>query len=446
MEVSADADISGIEVVVSLQDFSPVFESRRVDSQSVVVERVVNDIAVLCSLVDGNGVCLGVYNIEVGTEVHESRAFLEVTELCALVAESEEHISLGIVCVNLGALLIEYRPHSVRTDSDIHYRGRTCDNIAAALCCGVVKRNFAGRNEEAVSRRDIVACGVHSLYGSVVRIAAFDSADKVGIIHAVGCNPDIALIVNREVVVLRGDVGDGNRIREEHTADTHCERHGNFLCTYESLEVAVLIECENAGICSRGNDIHSARVGYAYGNRRKYSIFAHDIRCRCAYGADEVAEQVKYNYSCVLLVADIDVFIVYKCTHRLGEAVGNTVLVIEGGNFKSEFEFAVADNNSVVACIGEVYIHILINEYILRLLELCINSYFIGGNHSVRNIYIRRNARLTVYRVSICRIRGSRREHRDYRTEKEHQHKYAKNSCYFLHYYIYLLLSLSYRK
>ncbi len=122
------------------------------------------------------------------------------------------------------------------------------------------------------------------------------------------------------------------------------------------------------------------------------------------------------------------------------------MLVIEGGNFKSEFEFAVADNYSVIACIGEVYIHIFINEYILRLLELCVKPYFIGGNHSVGNIYIRRNTCLTAYRVSIRRIRRSRRKHRNYRTEKEHQHEYAENSCYFLHYYIYLLLSLSYRK
>ncbi len=185
MEVSAYADISGIEVVVSLQNFSPVFESRGVNSQSVVVEFIVDDIAVLCSLINSNGACLGVYNIEVGAEVRESRALLEVAELCALIAESEEHISLGIVCVNLGALLIEYRPHSVRTDSNIHYRGRTRDNITAALFRGAVKVDFTGGNEEAVSRRDIVARGIHSLYRSIVRVAAFNGADEVCIIHAV---------------------------------------------------------------------------------------------------------------------------------------------------------------------------------------------------------------------------------------------------------------------
>ena len=110
----------------------------------------------------------------------------EVAELRTLIAESEEHISLGIVCVNLGALLIEYRPHSVRTDSNIHYRGRTRDNItAAALFRGAVKVDFTGGNEEAVSRRDIVARGIHSLYRSIVRVAAFNGADEVCIIHAV---------------------------------------------------------------------------------------------------------------------------------------------------------------------------------------------------------------------------------------------------------------------
>ena len=124
----AYANVSRIEVTVALEDVRPVVDGCVEQTLVLMAERLGEDIAVFGALINRERIAQRVEQEHIVVVINDGvKTFLrDVAELCASVAECEQHIAVLIVCVHAASLLVDYRPGAFRTDCDVDDSRRAC--------------------------------------------------------------------------------------------------------------------------------------------------------------------------------------------------------------------------------------------------------------------------------------------------------------------------------
>ena len=124
-EVFAYSDISGVKVVVSLENFFPFCKGVIVIARVVILNCGVDKGAVFRALEHRDNASPALYyalteNINIGADINNRCRGFEVAELASRVTEGVKKLTAAVVGEYSGAVTVDCRPRSVRSEGDVN--------------------------------------------------------------------------------------------------------------------------------------------------------------------------------------------------------------------------------------------------------------------------------------------------------------------------------------
>ena len=448
-----DTDVSGIEVGVTLQNVGP-----EVDGQIEVLgclggDSVQQDVAVLGSLEDGDVIVGLIQDQHVGALVSDGLDGAQVTQHGTVVTEGEQQVTVEVVGVDTVSLLVDDGPGILGTDGGVDDGGYTGDLIGGAG--GEV--DLTGRHPEAVTSHDLRAVGVQKLDGGVGTglILTLDRARNGAILDGRGGNVDQTLaLVDGDVVKLSGNL----LLRSltlllglEAAPDDLPRGHGNCLRADESGELALIGHNDDTLVGGGGYDVETVVRINGDSHGLVHGILIEQGGLGLLNDALEVTELIEDNDTVGAGIADPDqLAVLLVCLGdehalRSGELIGHALVVGEGGDGEVDLVVAVQHHDTVVTGIGDVDVLSLVGNQVAGILDGHVQAHVVGIDGGDGGVGVGRIQSLTVNRVHVGLVgRAGTCGHAGGGQDHEECKEGTQNLIEFLHYYIYLLISLSY--
>ena len=250
VEIFSDSDISRIKVDVSSENILPILVGCGIFTNAVVIQRLIDHIAVIRPLKNRDGIQRAVENINIASAIGDRRRRRKVAELLALIAKSKQQIAFIVIRVNFRPFGIQNRPHAVRPHRNVHKLRGT---VGLRIVAHGVEDSFTGRHGKSVPDHDVVALGVQTLDRRIsacfcVRLDRRGQQLRLLVIKN-DSRPNQALVVKSKVLIRSRYIGFRHNIREKHTADPDGKRNRRFLRAKKALERTVRIERNNTAVC-----------------------------------------------------------------------------------------------------------------------------------------------------------------------------------------------------